>query len=330
MCLSEQDILLTSNEVCSYCSYLQTIRFVIVYIISVKSVLEELSLILLCQLLNIQCFIHHSRLERKKRDFNSVEKRMDSVVNVAVEEICSGIEDGVTLAALWVKLQGSSTLSSTNLHLNRTVKRAIWRNLLRIPGLRFEPQPSSSELEDAEKLNIKIFPQLSLVDNFVGLYESQSLQHAQTRVLHLLANARGNGITQAQLAKLLHINANNFHYVLRSLECQGLIVKRSAIEKKKQISSLGESKNFPCVTTHLVYLRRYAKQLACHQRFEFEITKFNSPEEEEEDADGATFQTDVHLKDYSPQLKAICDKLAKANGKVHFHSVLFKVTFQTN
>ncbi|XP_014520601.1 uncharacterized protein LOC106777531 isoform X1 [Vigna radiata var. radiata] len=241
---------------------------------------------------------------------------MDSVVNVAVEEICGGIEDGVTLAALWDKLQGSPTLSSANLHLNRTVKRAIWTNLVRIPGLRFEPQPSSSELEDAEKLNLKIFPQSSLVDNFVGLYESQSLQHAQTRVLHLLANARGNGITQTQLAKQLRIDANNFHYVLRSLECQGLIVKRSAIEKKKQISSFGESKNYPGVTTHLVYLRRYAKQLSCHQRFEFEITKFNSPDDEEEDADGTTFQTDVHLKDYSPQMKAICDKLEKANGKV--------------
>jgi len=119
--------------------------------------------------LNIQGFIHYSRLERKKRDFNSVEKRMDSIVNVAVEEICSGIEDGITLAALWVKLQGSPTLSSSNLHLNRTVKRAIWRNLLCIPGLRFEPQPSSSELEDAEKVNIKIFPQLSLVDKGLSL-----------------------------------------------------------------------------------------------------------------------------------------------------------------
>ncbi|CAJ1966952.1 unnamed protein product [Sphenostylis stenocarpa] len=241
---------------------------------------------------------------------------MDSVINAALEEICGGFEDGLTLAALWVKLQGSPSLSSSNLHLNPTVKRAVWMNLLRIPSLRFEPQPFSSELEDAEKLNLKVFAQPSLVDNFVGLYDSQSLQHAQTCVLHLLANARDNGITQAQLAKQLHIDPNNFHYVLRSLECQGLIVKRSAVEKKKQISSLGESKSYPCVTTHLVYLRRYAKQLASHQRFEFEITKFNSPDDEEEDADGTTVQTDVHLKDYTPQMKAICEKLAKANGKV--------------
>ncbi|TKY51464.1 B-block binding subunit of TFIIIC [Spatholobus suberectus] len=241
---------------------------------------------------------------------------MDSIMNAAVEEICGGIEDGVTLAALWAKLEGSPSLSSSNLHLSPTLKRAIWTNLLRIPTLRFEPQPSSSELEDAENLNLKIFAQQSLADNFVGLYDSQSLQHAQMRVLHLLANAKANGITQTQLAKHLHIDANNFHYVLRSLECQGLIVKHSAIEKKKQISTHGESKNYPCVTTHLVYLRRYAKQLASHQRFEFEITKFDAPDDDYEDVDGATLQTDVHLKDYTPQMKAICDKLAKANGKV--------------
>ncbi|KAL5122069.1 hypothetical protein HKD37_02G002945 [Glycine soja] len=241
---------------------------------------------------------------------------MDSVVNAAVEEICAGIEDGLTLAALWAKLEDSPSLSSSNLCLNSTVKRAIWTNLLRIPTLRFEPQPSSSELEDAEKLNTKIFAHQSLTDNFVGLYDSQSLQDAQMRVLRLLANARANGVTQTQLAKQLHIDPNNFHYVLRSLECQGLIVKRSAIEKKKQISSHGESKNYPCVATHLVYLHRYAKQLASHQRFEFEITKFNSPDDDDEDADGTTLQTDVHLKDYKPQMKAICEKLAEANGKV--------------
>ncbi|KAK8463670.1 hypothetical protein PHAVU_011G011400 [Phaseolus vulgaris] len=189
---------------------------------------------------------------------------MDSVVNAAVEEICGGIEDGVTLAGLWEKLQGSPSFSSTNLNLNRNVKRALWTNLLRIPVLRFEPPPSSSELEDAENLNLKVFPQSSLVHNFLGLYESQSIQHAQTRVLHLLAKARRNGITQTRLAKRLNIDANKFHYVLRSLECRGLIVKRSAIERKKRISSF-----------------------------------------------------DVHLKDdYSPQMKAVCDKLAKAKGKV--------------
>ena len=135
---------------------------------------------------------------------------MESVVTAAVEEICGGgIEDGVSLGALWAKLECSPSLSSSNLHLSPTVKTAIWTNLLHIPTLRFQPQPSSFELDHAENLNVKIFPQQTLADNFVGLYDPP-LQHAQMRVLHLLANARANGITQNQLAKHLHIDPNNF------------------------------------------------------------------------------------------------------------------------
>ncbi|KAL2317767.1 hypothetical protein Fmac_031643 [Flemingia macrophylla] len=242
---------------------------------------------------------------------------MESVVNAAVEEICGEIENGVTVSSLWKKLEASATLSSSNLHLSPSVKEAIWKNLLRVPTLRFQPHPSSSDLHHAETLNLRIFPHQSLAESFVGLYDSQTLQHAQMRVLHLLANARANGITQAHLAKHLRIDPNNFHYVLRSLECQGLIVKHSAVQKTKQISTTGESKNYPGVTTHLVYLRRYANKLAPQQRVEFAINKFNAQDDDcEEDADGATLQTDVHLNDYAPQMKAVCDKLAKADGKV--------------
>lgn len=226
---------------------------------------------------------------------------MDSAVNAAVEEICAVVEDGLTLEALWAKLEASPSVDLP-LPFPPPVKTAIWTNLLRIPTLRFEP-PNPDP--DPSNPNQKIFAQQSLADNFVGLYDSQSLQHAQMRVLHLLANARANGITQSQLAKHLRIDPNNFHYVLRSLECQGLIVKRSAIEKKKKQTPV-------TATTHLVYLRRYAKQIASHQRFEFEIT------EEDDDCEGTTLQTDVLLKDYTPQMKAICDQLAKANDKVLF------------
>ncbi|KAE9605186.1 putative B-block binding subunit of TFIIIC, winged helix-turn-helix DNA-binding protein [Lupinus albus] len=245
---------------------------------------------------------------------------MDTVINAAVEEICAAaqLEEGITLESLWSKLQNSPSLTSSNLSLSSSsVKKAIWTNLIRIPSLRFEPQPSS--LEDADA--VRIFPQQSLSDNFFGLYDSQTLQQPQMRVLRLLANARSNGITQSQLAKQLRIDANNFHYVLRSLECQGLIVKHSAIEKKKQINNDGEESDhyFPSVATHLVYLHRYAKQqLASHQRFE--ITKSNSAakddDDDEDQTDGTRLQTDVLLKDYAPQMKEICDKLAKANDKV--------------
>ncbi|XP_057737936.1 uncharacterized protein LOC130955151 [Arachis stenosperma] len=249
---------------------------------------------------------------------------MDLVINAAVEEICGHLEDGITLAALWDKLEGSPSLLSSGLQLSPAIKRDIWTNLLNIPTLRFEPQPTSSELEDANELNLKIIAQKSLVDNFMGLYDSPSLQQAQMRVLHLLASVKANGITQSNLAKQLNIDGNNFHYVLRSLECQGLVVKHPAIEKKKQISTHGDSKNYPCVSTHLVYLRRYAKKLESNQRFELQITKSNNPEDDDEDAEGNSLQTDVLLKDYAPQMKAICDKLAKANGKVLLASEIKK------
>ncbi|MED6195389.1 hypothetical protein PIB30_037403, partial [Stylosanthes scabra] len=241
---------------------------------------------------------------------------MDLIINAALEEICGHLGDGLTLAALWDKLEGSPSLLSSGLHLSPSIKRAIWSNLLNIPTLRFEPRPSSRELEDVDELNLKIIAQQSIVDNFMGLYDSPSLQQAQMRVLNILASVKTDGITQSNIAKQLNIDGNNFHYVLRSLECQGLVVKNPVIEKKKQISTHGDSKNYPCVSTHLVYLRRYAKKLESNQRFEFQITKSNNPEDDDEDAEGNALKREVLLKDYKPQMKVICDKLAKANGKV--------------
>lgn len=121
---------------------------------------------------------------------------MDSVIHAAVEEICSQLQNGLTLPALWPRLQ--PVLSSSNLDLSPGVKRAIWANLLRIPTLRFEVQkesyspgdPSIQSFEDAEKLNLRIVSQRNLRDNFVGLYESNPLAPNQMRVLELLANAR--------------------------------------------------------------------------------------------------------------------------------------------
>lgn len=92
------------------------------------------------------------------------------------------------------------------------------------------------------------------------------------------------------------------------MECKGLIVKRSALEKKKQIARVSSSVPLN-ITTHLVYLRRYAvKPLAEHQRFDIQITQ--------NDEDCEELQTDVRLTDYEPQIKAITDKLATANAKV--------------
>ncbi|CAL5187324.1 unnamed protein product [Lathyrus oleraceus] len=229
---------------------------------------------------------------------------MDSVLNAALEEICSQVEHGLTLQSLWSKLH-----SSHSSPLTTSFQKSIFTNLLRIPTLRFDPPNPKF---DANHGNIKIFPQQTLANNFVGLYDPQLLQQAQLRVLHLLANAKHDGITQTQLSKLLKIDPNNFHYVLRSLECKGLIVKRSALEKKKQIGGISTSSSYvpTNISTNLVYLRRYAKSIAEHQRFELQITQFNNPDQKSE------LQTNVVLADYEPQIKAISDKLANANGKV--------------
>lgn len=239
---------------------------------------------------------------------------MDSVLNAALEEICSQVEHGLTLQSLWSKLH-----SSHSSPLTTSFQKSIFTNLLRIPTLRFEPPIPKF---DANHGNIKIFPQQTLANNFVGLYDPQLLQQAQLRVLHLLANAKHDGITQTQLSKLLKIDPNNFHYVLRSLECKGLIVKRSALEKKKQIGGISTSSSYvpTNISTNLVYLRRYAKSIAEHQRFELQITQFNNPDQKSE------LQTNVVLADYEPQIKAISDKLANANGKVliFFHSILIQ------
>ncbi|GAU22220.1 hypothetical protein TSUD_227560 [Trifolium subterraneum] len=231
---------------------------------------------------------------------------MDSALNAALEEICTHVEDGITLQSLFSKL---ILLLPT---ITPSFQLSIFTNLLRIPTLRFDP-PNPNYDHQHHHL-IKIFPKQTLSDNFVGIYDPQSLQQSQLRVLHLLANAKYNGITQTQLAKLLQIDPNNFHYVLRTLECKGLIVKRSALEQKRQIhTSTSSSVNYTPlnITTHLVYLRRYAnKPLAKHQRFEFQITQFNQPHSQQQ------LHTDVRLADYEPPIKAICDKLANANGKV--------------
>ncbi|KAI9102907.1 hypothetical protein K1719_023346 [Acacia pycnantha] len=117
------------------------------------------------------------------------------------------------------------------------------------------------------------------------------------------------------MSKQLLIEGKNLHYVLKNLECQGLIVKQSALEKKKETCADGELKNLPCLSTSLVHLHRDAKQLGAHQRFE--STTAGQKLKNQEGANGnSSGEMDVLIKDYAPQMKAICGKLAMANAKV--------------
>lgn len=137
-------------------------------------------------------------------------------------------------------------------------------------------------------------------------------------LINKLGYHRTNGITQSQLAKELGIEGRNFHYAVKSLECQGLIVKQSALLKTKEA---GDS---PFVTTNMLYLYRHGKHLGSQQKIE--ITKEEQTRESfgngnESPASGDGFagkyvKEDVLVKDYLPEMKAVCDKLEEANGKV--------------
>lgn len=94
--------------------------------------------------------------------------------------------------------------------------------------------------------------------------------------------------------------------------------------KTREACGEGKSKHSSIVTTNMLHLYRYAKHLGCQQRIE--IIKDDKPFVDTDIADvtddnGAGFveesvKEDVHVKDYIPAMKAICDKLEQAEGKV--------------
>ncbi|XP_062087799.1 uncharacterized protein LOC133794533 isoform X2 [Humulus lupulus] len=256
---------------------------------------------------------------------------MDSIISTALEEICSHGEAGVTLTTLWSSLNPS--LSASNLDLSSGLKQALWTGLLSVPSLQFHAHsatysssdPSIQTFEAAETINLKLVAQENLRDNFLGLYNvhssNASISLPQRRTLQRLAVARKNGITQNQLAKEFGIKGKNLFYVLRSLECQGLIVRQSAVVKTKEACDEGEARSIPSVTTNLVYLSRYAKHLGSQQKFEIikeepSTESFDNVKGRAVRRDDVEGREDVVVKDYLPAMKAVCNKLEKATGKV--------------
>ncbi|XP_021901086.1 uncharacterized protein LOC110817003 isoform X2 [Carica papaya] len=249
---------------------------------------------------------------------------MDSIISSALEEICSHGNAGLSISSLWFKL-------SADFPLSPSLKASIWKNLLLVPTLQFEARnarynnadSSVQCLEDAEKLGLRIIANEQLRDNFVGLYDAPSnFSAVQRRALERLAIARSNGITQNQLAKEFGIEGKNLFYIVRNLECRGLIVRQPALVRKKEHCIEGESKTSSCVTTNMMCLYRYAKHLGSQQRFEInkeDYTLDGIEKESEKNGDGFALERvkeDVLIKDYLPAMLAVCDKLEEANGQV--------------
>ncbi|XP_039060768.1 uncharacterized protein LOC120204817 isoform X2 [Hibiscus syriacus] len=248
---------------------------------------------------------------------------MDSIISSALEEICFHGQVGISLSSLCTKIGVPLPL-----------KPSLWKNLLSIPVLRFKApnaeflNPTDASIqcsEVAEKLNIIILAHETLRNNFVGLYdENVQISSQQRRTLERLAIARTNGVTQSHLAKEFGIEGKNFFYILKNLECRGLILKQPAVVRKKEHCSEGEFKNSSPVVTNLIYLHRYAKRLGSQQRFEINkedetVESFGYDDENVPDGDGFALENandNVLVNDYLPAMKAVCDKLEEANGKV--------------
>ncbi|GLT49718.1 hypothetical protein SLA2020_232560 [Shorea laevis] len=247
---------------------------------------------------------------------------MDSIISSALEEICFNGPAGISVSSLWSKLE-----------ISPSMKSAIWRNLLLIPSIQFKAEDDAflspkdgliQSVDDAEKLGVKIVANEKLRDNSVGLYDDKdNIQPQHRRALERIAITRVNGVTQSQLAKEFGIEGKNFFYVVKNLECRGLIVRQKAVVKTKEACSEGESKNSSSVT-NLMYLYRYAKHLGSQQRFQINkeeqnlenLGDANESAADEDGFAGEQFKEDVIVNDYLPAMKAICDKLEEANGKV--------------
>ncbi|XP_038994033.1 uncharacterized protein LOC120117946 [Hibiscus syriacus] len=242
---------------------------------------------------------------------------MDSIISSAVEEICSTGRDGVALSSLCSKLASSVE-----------IKRVLWENLLQIPALQFRKRnrvyDSNDRLiqpfDDAEKLDLNVVAKEKLCDNFLGIYDfslggEEKEFHQQPLVLERIASARTNGITQSQLSKEFGIEGNRFFYLVKKLEKSGLIIRQEA-----RVRTRGSGKQ--CLSTKLIHLYRYAKQLRSQEKFE--VTK-----DEGTWTRGfkrRTYEEDILVNDSVPLMKAICDKLEEAHGKGYLCLILERLS----
>jgi general transcription factor 3C polypeptide 1 len=128
----------------------------------------------------------------------------------------------------------------------------------------------------------------------------------------------------------------NFHFIVKSLASQRLIVSQQTIIKGKD-NGAEASRNKKVTSTNSLYLSRYAKgmNMNSHQRIEITERETGSDEEINVDAlqeeDGTLNKSHVSVHDYLPAMKAVCDKLEEASGTVNsslpFACVLYLYIF---
>ncbi|XP_078447120.1 uncharacterized protein LOC144716005 [Wolffia australiana] len=248
---------------------------------------------------------------------------MDYLISTALEEICAEGAEGIPLPKLWANLQ-----NLVGLHVDQVIKDSIWARVLGIPDLFFRTPKSGllsridlegKSVDQAEKMGLRVVAGEHVRDGFLGISEMKASNVEITpvlkQVLERLAVARGNGIAQSQLSKEFKMKENTLFYYLKRLESQGLIVRQATILRTEG----DESKDTAIVNTNLIFLRRYAKQLGSLQRIE--ITTPNSDPGNligvNDGIDGEeSVKEGVNVKDFLPEMSAICEMLDESPGKI--------------
>eukprot|EP00252_Welwitschia_mirabilis_P006392 TRINITY_DN17273_c0_g1_i1.p1 TRINITY_DN17273_c0_g1~~TRINITY_DN17273_c0_g1_i1.p1 ORF type:complete len:1948 (+),score=400.33 TRINITY_DN17273_c0_g1_i1:193-6036(+) len=268
---------------------------------------------------------------------------MDVILAAALNEISACGKQGCTLQNLWTAIQGTSASAGFNLCEDDGVKNVVWKSLLNVPGLGFASGDCNSNynfflpdsrsciqnFKDAEALRISIIAPEHLRESCVGVYDLKfsdaGLSGDQWFALERLAKAKSQGVTQNQLAKEFGIKGNKLFYIVRSLESRGLLVRQSTLVRSKDGNTETEKglKSDSIVNTNLIHLSRYAKNLSLSSQQRFEIRKSNSSDNMDDgncshfpECAGEGDKENVLIKDDLPAMKAICDKLEEADGKV--------------
>ncbi|EEE64746.1 hypothetical protein OsJ_19602 [Oryza sativa Japonica Group] len=264
---------------------------------------------------------------------------MDALVSAALEEVSARLSAGIPVTDLWAALRGA--LEAAGLPIGPAVKRAVWARLIVLPVISVVLGEAEAEaegpvvddpkvgVEDAERLGMRLVASAALRDNFLGMYDlrhsKSEMSAVQKKALQRVGASRTSGVTQNDLCKSFGMEGNNFHYIVQSLQSQKLIVRRSTIIKFKGNGAEKEdaSQNKRVTNTNSLYLTRYAKDcMNSHQRIE--IIKpgllVSNEETNIDDLQDGTFgvnsDNDVSIHDYLPAMKAICDKLEEASGRV--------------
>uniref|UniRef100_A0A0D9WKZ9 Uncharacterized protein n=1 Tax=Leersia perrieri TaxID=77586 RepID=A0A0D9WKZ9_9ORYZ len=253
------------------------------------------------------------------------------LVSAALEEVCARLSLGLPVTEMWTALSGA--FNKVGLTIDMAVKRILFARLIALPVITLVVEgvlvhPARMDVEDAERCGARLLASSPLRDNFLGIYDhrcsASKLSDIQRKTLQLIGASRTFGLTQRNLSKEAEKKGNNFHYVVKTLKSQGLIVGKQAIVKiNAQAKTKAVSQNKCVINTNSLYLSRYAKKLNMnpYQRIEITKPKLGCNEEtnidalQEDETLSVDYKNDVSIHDYLPAMKAICDKLEEASGK---------------